>query len=88
MTTNLQTIVTPDVRDIARADDKRREACIIRAVIASQLAGQGESLRNIAAELCKDHTTIINTLKRHENDYLTSPAYRLICQTLLMVVEN
>jgi chromosomal replication initiation ATPase DnaA len=71
-----QTLNIPDLEQRLKAKSRARKLVDIRRALSAILVEQGYSVREIARELCRPHSTVVHFVQTHESLFSTDTAYQ------------
>lgn len=83
-----QTLNIPDLERRLKAKSRARRLVDIRRALSAILIEQGWSVREIASELCRPHSTVVHFVQTHESLLSTDAQYRLLFGQLRSITSD
>jgi predicted transcriptional regulator with HTH domain len=75
-----------DLLDIVRAENRHRDASILRQAVVYAMLQKGVNLSEISRQIHRDRQSVRHAIECHDHDIVYSPPYRVIydalCRTL------
>jgi IS30 family transposase len=71
-----QMLNIPDLERRLKAKSRARLLVDVRRALSAILVEQGYSVREIARELCRPHSTVVHFVQTHESLFSTDTAYQ------------
>jgi hypothetical protein len=71
-----QTLNIPDLERRLKAKSRARRLVDIRRALSAILVEQGYTVREIASELCRPHSTVVHFVQTHPSLFITDTTYQ------------
>lgn len=77
-----QTLNIPDLERRLKAKSRARKLVDVRRALAALLTEHGWSVREVAQELCRPHSTVVHFVQTHKSLFTTDAAYQALFHQL------
>jgi chromosomal replication initiation ATPase DnaA len=71
-----QMLNIPDLERRLKAKSRARKLVDVRRALSAILVEQGYSVREVACELCRPHSTVVHFVQTHQSLFTTDTAYQ------------
>ncbi|MCU0426719.1 MAG: helix-turn-helix domain-containing protein [Candidatus Kapabacteria bacterium] len=82
-----QSLNIPDLEQRLKAKSRARRLVDVRRALSAILVEQGYSVREIAAELCRPHSTVVHFVQTHESLVITDTDYQHLVHQLKEITQ-
>ncbi len=83
-----QMLNIPDLEWRLKAKSRARKLVDVRRALAALLTEQGWSVREVASELCRPHSTVVHFVQTHKSLFTTDGAYKHLFSQVHNVITN